>query len=81
MAGSVGGASPLADQQLGGGLAWSFGELPSLIVIAALCAQWARTDERRARAKDARMDSGEDDEFEAYNRYLAHLAATDAHPR
>jgi len=68
------GGSLLDVQHLGGGLAWSFGELPSLAVLAALFFQWARSEERRGRAKDARMDSGEDDEFEAYNRYLASLA-------
>lgn len=70
------GGSLLDDQQVGGGLAWSFGEVPSLAVLAVLFFQWVRTDERHARAKDARMDRGEDDEFEAYNRYLARLAAT-----
>jgi putative copper resistance protein D len=69
------GGSLLQVQQVGGGMAWSFGELPSLGVLAALFFQWARTEERQTRAKDARMDSGEDDEFEAYNRYLASLAA------
>jgi cytochrome c oxidase assembly factor CtaG len=67
------GGTPLDDQQLGGGMAWSFGEVPSLFVLAALFFQWARTEERRARASDARMDSGEDDAHEAYNRYLASL--------
>ncbi|WP_045875282.1 cytochrome c oxidase assembly protein [Pseudofrankia sp. DC12] len=71
------GASPLTDQHLGGGMAWSFGELPGVAVIAVLVFQWARTDERRARAKDARMDRGDDDEFDQYNAYLAGLAARD----
>jgi putative copper resistance protein D len=74
------GASPLTDQHLGGGMAWSFGELPGVVVIAALVYQWARSDERRARAKDARMDSGEDDEFDRYNDYLASLAAGGRRP-
>jgi putative copper resistance protein D len=69
------GSSALTDQHLGGGMAWSFGELPGVAVIAALVFQWSRSDERRARAKDARMDSGEDDEFDRYNAYLASLAA------
>ncbi|WP_203030099.1 cytochrome c oxidase assembly protein, partial [Frankia nepalensis] len=75
------GGSLLDVQQLGAGFAWSFGEIPSVAVLAALFFQWARTDERRARAKDARLDSGEDDEFEAYNRYLAGLAKTNRPPR
>ncbi|WP_083419475.1 cytochrome c oxidase assembly protein [Pseudofrankia sp. BMG5.36] len=74
------GGSLLDVQQVGGGMAWSFGELPSLAVLAALFFQWARTEERHGRAKDARMDSGEDDEFEAYNRYLASLAKPGPRP-
>ncbi|OHV36735.1 cytochrome-c oxidase [Pseudofrankia sp. EUN1h] len=74
------GGSLLDVQQVGGGMAWSFGELPSLAVLAALFFQWARTEERHGRAKDARMDSGEDDEFEAYNRYLASLARPRSRP-
>lgn len=71
------GSSSLTDQHLGGGMAWSFGELPGVAVIAVLVFQWARNDERHARAKDARMDSGDDDEFDQYNAYLARLAARD----
>ena len=74
------GSSALTDQHLGGGMAWSFGELPGVAVIAALVFQWSRSDERRARAKDARMDSGEDDEFDRYNAYLASLAAGGRRP-
>jgi putative copper resistance protein D len=74
------GASALSDQHLGGGMAWSFGELPGVAVIGALVYQWARNDERRARAKDARMDSGEDDEFDRYNAYLASLAGRSDRP-
>ena len=71
------GPSPLADQGLAGSIAWSFGELPTLGVLAALFVQWVRADERDARRGDraAERTAGTDaDELEAYNRYLADLA-------
>jgi cytochrome c oxidase assembly factor CtaG len=64
----------LADQQLGGGIAWAFGEVPSLLVLGAIFVQWIRSDEREARHADRRVDAGDDRRLEAYNAYLAQLA-------
>lgn len=91
------GASPLADQQIGAGIAWAFGELPSLVIALALLYQWIRSDEREQRRVDraadrvearaaARSDSepAEDDEEDAlgaYNRRLRELAEADARTR
>ncbi|RSM69404.1 copper resistance protein CopD [Amycolatopsis sp. WAC 01375] len=61
----------LADQRLGGGIAWASGELPMVVMVVALLAQWARSDERKARRTDRRGD----DELDAYNAMLAELAA------
>lgn len=69
----------LADQRAGGGIAWAFGEIPSLIIIGVLIAQWSRSEEREGRRLDRMADrasaSGhpEDDPHEAYNAYLAGL--------
>src|SRR5689334_21263253 len=38
----------LDDQHLGGGIGWAMGELPILLVLAAVFVQWARTDAREA---------------------------------
>jgi putative copper resistance protein D len=65
---------PLADQRLGGGLAWASGELPLLLVIVALLIQWSRQDERYARRADRRADADGDAELAAYNRMLHRLA-------
>lgn len=43
------GPSALEDQRTGGGIAWSFGELPTHLVLLALFAQWSRADEREQR--------------------------------
>jgi putative copper resistance protein D len=70
------GVSPLSDQHTAGGIAWSFGELPTFTVLLVLVAQWARTDERRSRARERRIAAAGDvdAELDAYNAYLARLA-------
>ena len=62
----------LADQHLGGGIAWASGEVPMLVVVIALLAQWSRADHREAR----RSDRHSDDDLAAYNAMLATLAET-----
>ncbi|MGC4885631.1 cytochrome c oxidase assembly protein [Micromonospora sp. DT227] len=76
------GPTPLQDQRNAGGVAWSFGELPTVIVLGALMLQWIRADEREARRRDraadrAEAEGREDDELAAYNRMLAGLAERD----
>ncbi|MBN9188465.1 cytochrome c oxidase assembly protein [Microbacterium sp.] len=63
----------MSTQYVGGGIAWAGGEIPLLIVVVALGIQWARQDQREARRKDRHMDTGLDDDFEAYNRMLREL--------
>jgi cytochrome c oxidase assembly factor CtaG/putative copper export protein len=53
------GGSPLADQNVGGGIAWAFGELPSLLVMGALFLQWVQSDEREQRRVDRAADRAE----------------------
>ncbi|MGH3876052.1 MAG: cytochrome c oxidase assembly protein [Actinophytocola sp.] len=64
----------LADQQLGGGIAWAAGELPLVIVLIALLVQWARADDREARRIDRRADAEGDADRVAYNAMLRKLA-------
>jgi putative copper resistance protein D len=64
----------LADQRLGGGLAWAAGEIPLLIVVIALLIQWSRQDERSARRADRQADLHGDVDREAYNAMLRRLA-------
>ena len=65
----------LAEQRLGGGLAWASGELPLLLVVIALLVQWSRQDERSARRNDRRAEADGDAELVAYNAMLQRLAA------
>jgi putative copper resistance protein D len=53
------GGTPLADQTVGGGIAWAFGEIPSLLVMGSLFFQWARSDEREQRRLDRAADRAE----------------------
>lgn len=64
----------LADQRLGGGLAWSSGELPALLVLVALMVQWARADHREATRKDRKEARSGDEDLAAYNAMLRKLA-------
>ena len=43
------GATPLVDQQTGGGIAWSIGEIPTVILAIVVAIQWSRSDERETK--------------------------------
>ena len=72
------GATPLEDQYIGGGVAWSIGELPTLILAITVAIQWSRSDERAQKRADRHADRTGDAELEAYNARLAALAERDA---
>lgn len=68
----------LADQRLGGELAWISGEIPVLLVVGALLSQWAKQDRKVAVRTDRHQEKNyaEDDELAAYNAMLAQLGRT-----
>jgi cytochrome c oxidase assembly factor CtaG/putative copper export protein len=72
------GATPLEDQYAGGGIAWSIGEVPTLILAITVAIQWSRSDDRDQRRRDRHADRTGDAELEAYNQRLAALAERDA---
>jgi putative copper resistance protein D len=69
----------LEEQQNGGAIAWGFGEIPTLIVLLAIAAQWYQDEDRKARRGDRKADRGGagDAELDAYNAYLARLNRAD----
>ncbi|MEU4997997.1 cytochrome c oxidase assembly protein [Streptomyces sp. NPDC021622] len=69
------GIDALSDQSAAGGIAWAFSEVPSVLVLLALLFQWYRSEQRQARRTDRAADRDGDKELEAYNAYLASLAA------
>jgi putative copper resistance protein D len=69
--------SIIEDQNLGGAIAWGSSELPVIVVVVALIAQWARQDRRTAKRSDrhSQADYGDDD-LDAYNAMLKELSRT-----
>ncbi|AJT41958.1 cytochrome c oxidase assembly protein [Psychromicrobium lacuslunae] len=72
------GINPMADQGIAGGLAWSYGELPSLLLLMLILVRWRRDDLRLARRQDALAE--EPAELTAYNEYLQGIARNQQRP-
>ncbi|MEV7396443.1 cytochrome c oxidase assembly protein [Aeromicrobium sp. NPDC092404] len=64
----------LADQYLGGGMAWAMGEIPLILVMVAILVQWFRSDAREAKRFDRSESRTGDEQLEAYNARLRDLA-------
>ncbi|WP_431836035.1 cytochrome c oxidase assembly protein [Cellulomonas sp. Y8] len=74
---AMGGATTtelLADQAIGGSIAWGAGELPVVLAALVVAVQWSRDDQRRARRLDRRADRNGDIELTRCNAYLRALA-------
>jgi cytochrome c oxidase assembly factor CtaG len=68
----------LADQSIAGQVTWFTGEVPALMAVIMLAAQWFRSDSSEAAAADLLADAGgSGDELDAYNDMLAELARRD----
>lgn len=72
------GATPLEDQEAGGGIAWGIGELPTLALALIVAVQWARSDKKEQKRSDRAADRSGEAELNAYNEMLAKQAARDA---
>ena len=75
------GDPPLVDQYAGGGVAWSIGEIPTLILAITVAIQWSRSDDRAQRRSDRQAERTGDAELEEYNARLQALADRDARAR
>ncbi|AGW42653.1 hypothetical protein O159_27650 [Leifsonia xyli subsp. cynodontis DSM 46306] len=75
------GAAPLVDQQTGGGIAWSIGEIPTVILAIVVAIQWSRSDDRETKRRDRNADRTGEAELKAYNERLARLAQRGGAPR
>lgn len=64
----------LSDQYTGGSIAWGLGEIPLLLVTAALSVQWRDSDQRKAKRLDRQAERTGDEELAAYNAMLADMA-------
>lgn len=64
----------LQDQWMGGAIAWGASEVPVVLVVVAIVAQWAKSDRRAAKRADRHADTYEDVELNDYNKMLEELA-------
>ncbi|MDQ0894007.1 cytochrome c oxidase assembly protein [Agromyces ramosus] len=71
------GTDALVDQQLGGGIAWSIGEIPTVALAITVAVQWSRSDEKESKRRDRHADRTGDAELEEYNARLAAIADHD----
>ncbi|MBT2474513.1 bifunctional copper resistance protein CopD/cytochrome c oxidase assembly protein [Microbacterium sp. ISL-103] len=71
------GPTPLDDQYIGGGIAWSIGEIPTLILAITVAIQWSRSDTKLQKRRDRHADRTGEAELEEYNAKLAALAERD----
>ncbi len=67
-------AALLADQGVGGGIAWGAGELPIVVIALIVVRQWIRSDERTATRLDRAADRDDDAALKAYNDGLSRLS-------
>lgn len=67
------GVSALADQQIGGGVAWGIGEIPTIIIAMIVVFQWSRSDARQMRRLDRAADRDNEADLKAYNKMLRNL--------
>lgn len=68
------GASAIVDQQNGGGIAWSVGEIPTIILAITVAIMWSKSDERDAKRLDRKAARDGDADLVEYNRMLADRA-------
>lgn len=71
------GIDPLEDQRLAGGLAWSYGEAPTVLMLIYVMHRWFRDDTATAAATDRYVDAHGNAELDAYNQYLDKLNSHD----
>lgn len=71
------GPTPMEDQYIGGGIAWSIGEIPTLILAITVAIQWSRSDTKLQKRRDRHADRTGEAELEDYNAQLAALAERD----
>lgn len=68
------GLDPLADQQLGGAIAWGIGEIPMAAITIIVAIQWSKSDARDAKRLDRASDRSGNEDIAEYNRMLDALA-------
>ena len=71
------GPSAIMDQQTGGGIAWSVGEIPTVILAVVVVIMWSRSDAKETRRLDRQEFRTGEAELNSYNAALARLEKKD----
>lgn len=66
---------PMADQAVAGGLAWAYGELPSVLMLLYILVRWHRDEARSWVWAERKIATEGTPELDAYNDYLIQLAS------
>lgn len=74
------GADPLSDQQTGGEIAWSLGEIPTLALAVLIAIGWSREGDRESKRLDRQADRDDDKALREYNEMLQARAEADKRP-
>ncbi|MCH1881531.1 bifunctional copper resistance protein CopD/cytochrome c oxidase assembly protein [Agrococcus sp. ARC_14] len=64
------GVDALEDQRVGGGIAWSIGEIPTVILAIITTVKWSRSDKKEQVRTDRAAARTNDAELDAYNDML-----------
>ena len=72
------GITALQDQRIGGGIAWSVGEIPTVALAIVVAIMWSRSDAKESKRYDRKAERDGDAELEDYNAMLAGRARRDA---
>jgi putative copper resistance protein D len=72
------GADPLAEQRTGGEIAWSLGEIPTLVLAVLIALGWSREGERESKRLDRQADRDDNQELKKYNYMLRRRAEADS---
>lgn len=68
------GLSAIADQQMGGAIAWGIGEVPTVLIAVVVAVIWSRSDARESKRTDRAADRNNNADLNAYNDMFARLA-------
>lgn len=67
------GLDAVTDQAIAGMLAWTYGEVPVIIILLVTLVRWQRQDTRRALKAQKQADRDGDPDLDRYNDYLKSL--------
>jgi cytochrome c oxidase assembly factor CtaG/putative copper export protein len=68
------GADPMSDQRTGGEIAWSLGEIPTLVLAVLIAVGWSREGDRESKRLDRQADRDDDRALRDYNAMLSQRA-------